>query len=112
LLALFLLILVTGVFWGTWFTLTRSNRNVLSRRIHSYRKDNDRKRGVANENPDAGLHLVRDSVGSALPQKNSACFYLNVIASLLIIVALLITVLIEVPIDNQNKNLELCYDSV
>ena len=34
-------------------------------------------------------------------EKNSAEFYLNVTACLLIVVALLVTLLIEVPIDNQ-----------
>ncbi len=36
-----------------------------------------------------------------IPEKKSVGFYLGVVACLLIIIALLITLLVEVPIDNQ-----------
>jgi uncharacterized membrane protein len=38
---------------------------------------------------------------SLVTEKNSAGFYLSVTACLLIVIALLITLLVEVPIDNQ-----------
>jgi uncharacterized membrane protein len=40
---------------------------------------------------------------SLIPEKNSIAFYFGVAASLLIIISLLITLLVEVPIDNQIK---------
>jgi len=102
-LVLLLLILVMGVFWGTWFTLTRS--------IETFSADEFIHIGktiIANVAwpmrilmPAWILFMILS--GLLYPQKNSAGFYLNVTASVLIIVALLITILIEVPIDNQIK---------
>jgi uncharacterized membrane protein len=101
--ALFLLTLVTGVFWGTWFTLTR--------RIETF-------------SPAEFIHIGKTIIGNVAwpmrilmpscillmllsawlyPQKKSAGFYFNVAASVLIIMALLITLLVEVPIDYQIK---------
>jgi hypothetical protein len=45
--ALFLLALVTGVFWGTWFTLTRSIETFSPAEFHSRRQKDYCKRGVA-----------------------------------------------------------------
>jgi uncharacterized membrane protein len=98
---LFLLALVTGVFWGTWFTLTRS--------IETF---------SAGEFIHIGQTIIRNvawpmrilmpacilfMIVSALllTEKNSAAFYLSVTACLLIAIALLITLLVEVPIHNQ-----------
>ena len=100
---LFLLALVTGVFWGTWFTLTRS--------IETF---------SAGEFIHIGQTIIRNvawpmrilmpacilfMIASTLlfPEKNSPGFYLSVSACLLIVIALLITLLVEVPIDNQIK---------
>ncbi|HEU5245790.1 MAG TPA: anthrone oxygenase family protein [Candidatus Udaeobacter sp.] len=98
---LFLLALVTGVFWGTWFTLTRS--------IETF---------SAGEFIHIGQTIIRNVAwpmrilmpacilsmivsASLVAQKNSLRFYLSVAACLLIVIALLITLLVEVPIDNQ-----------
>jgi uncharacterized membrane protein len=98
---LFLLALVTGVFWGTWFTLTRS--------IETF---------SAGEFIDIGQTIIRNVAwpmrilmpacilfmilsASYIPKGNSAGFYFGVAACLLIVIALLITLLVEVPIDNQ-----------
>jgi uncharacterized membrane protein len=98
---LFLLALVTGVFWGTWFTLTRS--------IETF---------SAGEFIHIGQTIIRNVAwpmrilmpacilfmimsASLVTEKNSAAFYLSVTACLLIVIALLITLLVEVPIDNQ-----------
>jgi uncharacterized membrane protein len=101
--ALFLLALVTGVFWGTWFTLTRS---------------------IETFSPAEFIHIGKTIIANvAWPmrilvpscilfmllsawlysEKKSPGFFLSVAACLLIIVALLITLLVEVPIDNQIK---------
>lgn len=100
-LALFLLMLVTGVFWGTWFTLTRS--------IDSF-------------SPAEFIHIGQVIIGNVAvpmrilvpscilfmilsawlyPVKRSVGFYLNVTANILIIITLLITLLVLVPIDNE-----------
>jgi uncharacterized membrane protein len=98
---LFFLALVTGVFWGTWFTLTRS--------IETF---------SAGEFIHIGQTIIRNVAwpmrilmpacilfmivsASLVTEKNSVGFYLSVTACLLIVVALLITLLVEVPIDNQ-----------
>jgi len=101
--ALFLVALVTGVFWGTWFTLRRSIETFsASEFIHIGRTI------IANVAwpmrilmPACILFMLLSA--SLIPQKNSAGFYLSVAACLRIIVALLITLLVEVPIDNQIK---------
>jgi uncharacterized membrane protein len=99
--SIFLLALVTGVFWGTWFTLTRS--------IETF---------SAGEFIHIGQTIIRNVAwpmrilmpacifftvvsASLFTDKNSAAFYLSVTACLLIVIALLITLVIEVPIDNQ-----------
>ncbi|HEU5247648.1 MAG TPA: DUF1772 domain-containing protein [Candidatus Udaeobacter sp.] len=99
--SIFLLALVTGVFWGTWFTLTRS--------IETF---------SAGEFIHIGQTIIRNVAwpmrilmpaciffmivsASLFTDKNSAAFYLSVTACLLIVIALLITLLIEVPIDNR-----------
>ena len=98
---LFLLALVMGVFWGTWFTLTRS--------IETFSADEFIHIGqtiITNVAwpmrilmPAYILFMVLSA--ALFPEKNSAGFYLSIAACLLIIVALLITLLVEVPIDNQ-----------
>ena len=98
--ALFLLALVTGVFWGTWFTLTRSIETFSAAEfIHIGQTI------IGNVAwpmrilmPACILFMV---MSAFLAETNSAAFYLSVAACLLIVVALLITLLVEVPIDNQ-----------
>jgi hypothetical protein len=97
---LFLLALVTGVFWGTWFTLTRS--------IETF---------SAGEFIHIGQTIIRNVAwpmrilmpacilfmimsASLVTEKNSVRFHLSVTACFLIVIALLITLLVEVPIDN------------
>jgi Domain of unknown function (DUF1772) len=79
------------------------DRNFLAGGVHSHRQNDYRKCSVADENPDAGLYLVYGSGGRLYPEKKSPGFFLIVAACLLIIAALLITLLVEVPIDNQIK---------
>jgi len=101
--ALFLLALVAGVFWGTWFTLTRSIETFSPAEFIHIGKTI-----IANVAwpmrilmPACILFMVL--AAGLYPEKKSPGFFLNVAACLLIIVALLITLLVEVPIDNQIK---------
>jgi len=102
-IALLLTALVTGVFWGTWFTLTRS---------------------LDNFSPAEFIHIGKTIIANvAMPMRiimpatlafmvlvmwqchrvYKPSFYLYTVAFLLMIVTLIITVAIEVPIDNQIK---------
>lgn len=96
-LAFFLLILVTGVFWGTWFTLTRSIETFSTEEFIHIGKTIIAKVAWPMRILMPTCTLFTILLGLLYPQKNSAGLYLNVTASVLIIVALLITALIEVP---------------
>jgi uncharacterized membrane protein len=102
-LTLILLVLVTGLFWGTWFSLTRSIETFSAAEfIHI---------GITI------IHNVANPMKAIMPScillmavslwlyplKKSTNFYLMVSSFLLLIITLLITVGIEVPIDNQIK---------
>jgi uncharacterized membrane protein len=102
-IALILLMLTTGVFWGTWFTLTRSLESFSS---------------------DEFIHIGKVIINNvAIPMrilmplciltmllalwfyryKKSIGFYLGLTSFILIILTLLITLFILVPIDNEIK---------
>jgi uncharacterized membrane protein len=99
-ICLILVMLVTGVFWGTWFTLTRS--------LDTFPPDNFIRIGktiIANVawpmrilGPATVLCLVWLSI---LTRKFRAQFYLVLCSLILLVVTLAITVGILVPIDNQ-----------
>jgi len=95
--------LVTGVFWGTWFTLTRS---------------------IGDFSAEEFIHIgkviianVADSMKILMPltilllvvntwaeyRIKSRAFYPLLASLILMVVTLLITLLVEVPIDNQIK---------
>ena len=95
--------LVTGVFWGTWFTLTRS--------LHDFE-------------PAEFIHIGKTIIANvAIPMRiimpatllfllwsmwnaykiNRPVFYLYTISFVLMLVTLLITVGVEVPVDNRIK---------
>jgi uncharacterized membrane protein len=100
---LFLLTLVTGVFWGTWFTLTRSLEAFSPAEFIHIGQTIIRNVAVPMRviMPSCIVFMV---VSAWLyPVKKSIAFYLNVIANVLIIATLLITLLVLVPIDNQIK---------
>jgi len=98
-----LLALVMGVFWGTWFTLTRSLETFSpSEFIHIG------KTIIANVKTPMQILMPLTLVVVAAccwltPDKRSASFYFQLVALLLAVVALVITVGVEVPIDNQIK---------
>lgn len=102
-ITLFLLMLVTGVFWGTWFTLTRS--------LESFSSDEFSHIGqviIANVAWPMRILMPATILGMILclwfyESKRTAAFYQGTIALLLLIIALVITVGILVPMDNQIK---------
>ena len=101
-ISLVLLLLVTGVFWGTWFSLSRSIKNITSATFLE-----NGKIIIKNLAFPMGfmmpLTVLFMLAGLWLYPTGKIGFYLNGISIILIIVTLLITVFIEVPIDNQIK---------
>ena len=101
--SLFLSLLVTGVFWGTWFTLTRSiERFSAAEFIHIGK--------VIIANVAVPMRIIVPSCLLFLllwvwvyPRKRTTGFYLAVAGLVLMIVTLLITLSVLVPIDNQIK---------
>lgn len=99
-IALLLLLLVTGVFWGTWFSLTRSLPGFSAAEFIHIGKTI-----IANVAlpmriifPACVLLVI---VSLFIYRKRSASFYWTLLSAVLIIITLLITLLVEVPIDNQ-----------
>ena len=97
------MLLVTGVFWGTWFTLTRSLDEFSAAEFIHIGK-------VIIANVAVPMSIIMPlcilfMVLSILyyPEKKSSGFYLNIAALVLMLITLLITLLILVPIDNQIK---------
>jgi hypothetical protein len=98
-----LIILATGLFWGTWFSLSRS--------IDHFSPENFIDIGKTI------IHNVAIPMSIIMPaailgmvillwyyrKRRSSAFYYMLAALVLFILALLITVGIEVPIDNQIK---------
>lgn len=101
--SLMLAVLVTGVFWGTWFTLTRSLESFAAAEF---------------------IHIGKTIIANvALPMRilmpatllimllavwqsrsiHKPAFYLYSVSFLLMLVTLIITVAVEVPIDNKIK---------
>lgn len=98
--SLVLVMLVTGVFWGTWFTLTRS--------LETFPADNFIRIGQTIIHNIAGP--MRIVMPATLLAQLSLCLAFRkqkpdlhfLIASFFfMIITLLITLLVEVPIDNQ-----------
>lgn len=95
------IMLVTGVFWGTWFTLTRSIDHFNAEAFLS----------IGNTIIDNVAWPMRILMPSTLlfmmlslllyPSKRSWHFYLLCWSFVLMIITLMITVMIEVPIDDM-----------
>jgi uncharacterized membrane protein len=98
---LFLLTLVTGVFWGTWFTLTRSIETFSAAEFIHIGQTIIRNVAWPMRILMPACILFMIVSASLVTEKNSPRFYLSVTACLLIVIALLVTLLVEVPIDNQ-----------
>lgn len=102
--ALFFLMLITGVFWGTWFTLTRTLESFSSEEFMHIGK-------VIISNVAVPMRIILPS-GIILSltslylstNKNSISFYTGIASFLLLISVLLITLIVLVPIDNSIKD--------
>jgi uncharacterized membrane protein len=102
--ALFLLMLITGVFWGTWFTLTRSIESFSSEEFIHIGK-------VIISNVAIPMRIIL-SLGILLlilslllaRNKKSISFYLGTVSFLLLIAVLVLTLAVLVPIDNNIKD--------
>ena len=98
-----LLMLVTGVFWGTWFSLSRSIERISAETF----LENGRwfiknlARPMQILMPLTILVMILGIL--VYPDKSASGFYLDMIAFILFIAALLITLIVEVPIDRQIK---------
>jgi uncharacterized membrane protein len=102
-IALFLLTLVTGLFWGTRFSLSRTMETFSAGEFIHIGKT------IIQNVADPMMIMMPLCILSMLisiwfyPEKKSMSFYLGGFAFALIIVTLYITVGIEVPMDNQIK---------
>lgn len=101
-ITLILVMLVTGVFWGTWFTLTRS--------LDVFPADNFIRIGQTIISNVAWpmrilmpVTLVSLLCLCLLTRKMLPSFYFFISATLLMVITLCITLIVEVPIDNQIK---------
>lgn len=102
-ISLFLLMLVTGVFWGTWFTLSRSLENFSGEEFMHIGK-------VIIDNVAWPMRFLMPMciifmIISVLmhPNKYSFGFYLGATSLIFILIALVLTVFLLVPMDNQIK---------
>jgi hypothetical protein len=101
--AIVLLMLITGVFWGTWFTLTRSLEDFSAEEFTHIGKVI-----IANVAMPmrilmpSGILLVLLSLWFHRHKKTTG-FFMGVLSFILIIVVLLITLVVLVPIDNDIK---------
>src|SRR6266508_3754545 len=102
-LSLMLGALVMGVFWGTWFTLTRSIHNFsASEFVHIGKTIIDNVAIPMSIIMPATLLCMLAAIWLSR-STNRSSFYLYIVSFLLMVTALIITVAVEVPIDNQIK---------
>ena len=100
LLSIFLLMLTTGVFWGTWFTLTRKLETFSPAEfIHIGQ--------TIISNVAVPMRIILPSTIVCMfislwmtENKKSGAFYSGIISFTLVIAVLLVTLLVLVPIDN------------
>src|SRR5215212_9283192 len=100
-ISILLLALVTGVFWGTWLGLSRSMASLTPETFLTVGHTM-----IANLGTIMAI-LMPAAILSVLPvlyllyRGRSRALYLTLAGFVLFIVALLITLIVEVPIDNQ-----------
>lgn len=101
-LSTMLFALVMGVFWGTWFTLSRSIEGFQPQTFLDIGQTAIRNLAV----PMAilmPLSLLSALIMIALLPKRSIAFVFAIVAFALMVAALVVTLAVEVPIDNQIK---------
>lgn len=98
---LMLFLLVVGVFWGTWFSLSRSISAITPATFLEIGK-------AIIENLAGPMRILMPAAVLScivslilLPDKRSAAFYWTSLGGVLMIVSLVITLTVNVPIDNQ-----------
>jgi len=100
---LLLIALVMGVFWGTWFTLTRSIPDFSAAEFIHIGKTIIGNVGMSMRiiMPATLLMMIITILLSR--RVNRVAFYLYILSFLLMVITLIITVTVEVPIDNKIK---------
>jgi Domain of unknown function (DUF1772). len=98
-----LLILITGVFWGTWFSLSRTMHNLSAEIFITIGREIMRNVAIP-----MSIIMPASLMGLAMLliwswKEKSTYFFCLLATFILFIAALLITVTVEVPIDNQIK---------
>lgn len=102
-ITIFLLMLVTGVFWGTWFTLTRSLENFAAPEfIHIGKTIISNIAWPMRILMPMTIFGIGISVYRYQPKRNHN-FYWGLGSLVLIVGVLLITLIVLVPIDNDLK---------
>jgi uncharacterized membrane protein len=101
--ALILAALVMGVFWGTWFTLTRSIPDFSAAEFIHIGKTIIANVAIPMSILMPVTLLMMILVMWQSYRVNKISFYLYSLSFLLMVVTLIITVGVEVPIDNQIK---------
>jgi uncharacterized membrane protein len=100
---LMLFALVTGVFWGTWFSLSRSMAQISPGTFLEIGGIFIRNLAMPMRFLMPGAILASLLTLFLLPRKRSPAFHWTLAGSLLMIAALAITLSVNVPIDNQIK---------
>jgi uncharacterized membrane protein len=100
-IALFLLLLVTGVFWGNYFSLSRSFEVFSAIELIHLAKALVQNLAIPMRilSPLCIVFMLLSAIFN--PDKKAKEFYFSIAAVILIISALVITVVVEVPINNQ-----------
>jgi len=103
-IALFLLALVTGVFWGPWLSLHRSLEAFSAADLIHIVKTMAKNLAVPMRILMPCCVLFMTLSTWFYPHINSLGFYFSIAACFLTIIALIITIRVEVPIVNDIKN--------
>ena len=102
-ITLLLLLLVSGLFWGTWFSLSQSIENFSAAEFIHIGK-------TIISNVAFPMRIILPLCILCMlisawwyPAKKTVEFYFGIASIVLILMSLLITLIVEVPIDNQIK---------
>jgi hypothetical protein len=103
LIALVFFFLVGGVFWGTWFSLSRSISALSAPTFLEIGRAI-----IANLGGPMRIHMPGAIIAALatlvlFPNKRCVAFYCTLLGAALMMAALLITLSVNVPIDNQIK---------
>jgi len=102
-ISLILVLLVSGVFWGTWFSLSRSIEITSPETFLENGRLIIKNLAVPMRMLMPLTILTMILVLWVYPEKSSGGFFMSAMSVILMIITLWITVRIEVPIDNRIK---------